>query len=105
MTASLTNAERCILEVAETAARQAPRPEELTAIVRRRTMSSVTGDEFRQAVASLTDRRLLKAHVTTKAGGAVGRVVIQGVTVLGQMVIGRRRSRGKPPQIRRARSG
>lgn len=83
--ASLSTAERRVL-VAVTAECVSADPVELTDAVRRRTLHQVTGPEFRRAVASLAERRLLRARVATKAGGEIGRVVIEDLTPLGRGV-------------------
>lgn len=62
-------------------------PVELTDAVRRKTLAQVTGPEFRRAVASLAERRLLRATVARKADDDVGRVVIEDVTPLGRAVV------------------
>lgn len=87
--ASLTAAQRRILEAIADAERDGVRRDELTQVIRRRVLPHVYGDEFREAVASLDGRGLVRAQVTFKAGGYVGRVVIGGITPLGRAAIGR----------------
>ena len=85
MAASLSTAEKRVLG----AVRPEPvamDPVELTDSVRRKTLAQLTGQDFRRAVASLTERGLLKARVATKADGEIGRVVIEDVTPLGRVV-------------------
>lgn len=86
MAAELSLAERRVLGAV------AAEPEtddaiQLTDTVRRKTLAHVNGWEFRQAVASLVERGLLRARVATKAKGEIGRVVIEDVTPLGRGVI------------------
>lgn len=92
MGASLSTAERRILEAVDNAA-GADSPSDgngqLTDVVRRE-LGQLPGQEFRRGVATLTQRRLLDARVTVKAGGEVGQVVIERVTFLGRRAIGRR---------------
>ncbi|MGH9278329.1 MAG: hypothetical protein ACRD12_09510 [Acidimicrobiales bacterium] len=86
MAASLSTAERQVLG-AFNAGPVTTDPVALTDVVRRRTLPQVTGPEFRRAVASLAERGLLRARVATKAGGEIGRVVIEDVTALGRAVV------------------
>jgi len=90
MGATLSPSERRILEAVTDAevAEAAESGGQLTDVVRR-TLGQLPGDEFRQGVATLTERRLLQARVAVKAGGEVGRVVIERVTFLGRRAIGR----------------
>jgi|GEM_PF-3740091 len=90
MGATLSPSERRILEAVNDAevAEVAESAGQLTDVVRR-TLGQLPGDEFRQGVATLTERRLLQARVAVKAGGEVGRVVIERVTFLGRRAIGR----------------
>ncbi len=89
MGATLSPSERRILEAVNDAeGAEADSGGQLTDIVRR-TLGQLPGDEFRQGVAALTERRLLQARVAVKAGGEVGRVVIERVTFLGRRAIGR----------------
>jgi len=90
MGATLSPSERRILEAVNDAevAEVAGSGGQLTDVVRR-TLGQLPGDEFRQGVATLTERRLLQARVAVKAGGEVGRVVIERVTFLGRRAIGR----------------
>jgi len=87
MGASLSTAERRILEAVDDA-ETADTNGHLTDVVRRE-LGQLPGQEFRRGVASLTERRLLEAHVVLKAGGVVGQVVIERVTFLGRRAIGR----------------
>jgi len=89
MGATLSPSERRILEAVNDAEGvEAESGGQLTDIVRR-TLGQLPGDEFRQGVATLTERRLLRARVAVKAGGEVGRVVIERVTFLGRRAIGK----------------
>lgn len=83
----LSPAEQRVLEAAHDAEAGDDR-EHLTDVVRR-TVGQLTGQEFRRAVASLTERQLLRAHVVIKVNGEVGQVVIERTTHLGQKAIGR----------------
>ena len=85
MAANLSDAERHVLGALTT--EPTADPVALTDAVRRRTLSNVPGSEFRRAVASLAERGLLRASVVTKAGGEIGRVVIEDVTPLGRVVV------------------
>ena len=91
----LSPEERRILEAAHDAEVEG-RPEaddaetaQLTDVVRR-TLGQLPGRDFRQGVASLAGRQLLRAQVAVKADGEVGRVVIERTTFLGRRAIGRR---------------
>ena len=86
MAASLSTAERRILEAAHDALAEGLPPGELTDAVRR-TLGQLPGPEFRLGVAQLNERGLLRARVTTKVNGEVGRVVIEHVTPLGRSAI------------------
>jgi hypothetical protein len=83
MAALLSAAERGILEAASEVQAGAT---DITAVVRR-TVGRLPGPEFRRGVARLAERGLLRAHVTMKVNGDVGRVVIEGITPLGRCVI------------------
>jgi len=87
MGASLSTAERRILEAAHDAEADGV-DGHLTDVVRH-TLGQIPGPEFRHGVASLADRQLLRARVAVKAGGEVGRVVIEATTFLGRRAIGR----------------
>lgn len=87
MAASLSTAERQILEAAHDA-EAADTSGHLTDVVRH-TLGQLPGPEFRQGVASLTERQLLRARVALKKGGEVGQVVIERTTFLGRRAIGR----------------
>ena len=87
MGASLSTAERRVLEAAHDAGGgHVPGP--LTDVVRRM-VGQLTGQEFRRAVADLSERQLLRASVATKVNGEVGQVVIVRITRLGRRAIGR----------------
>jgi len=90
MGASLSTSERRILEAVDDAevGEVAESAGKLTDVVRR-ALGQLPGDEFRRGVASLSERRLLRAQVAVKADGEVGRVVIERVTFLGRRAIGR----------------
>ncbi|HEX3395010.1 MAG TPA: hypothetical protein VHS52_10815 [Acidimicrobiales bacterium] len=90
MGATLSTSERQILEAVDDAeaGEVADSAGQLTDVVRR-ALGQLPGDEFRRGVAALSGRRLLQAHVAMKAGGEVGRVVIERVTFLGRRAIGR----------------
>jgi len=94
MAASLSTAERLILEAAHDALAEGLTRAALTDAVRR-TLGQLPGPEFRLGVARLNERGLLRARVTTKVNGEVGRVVIEQVTPLGRSAI-RKWHRGQP---------
>ena len=87
MGASLSAAERRVLEAAHDADGGCE-PDRVTDVVRR-AVGQLTGQEFRRAVAELSERQLLRASVATKPDGEVGRVVIERITRLGRRAIGR----------------
>ncbi|MDQ6796437.1 MAG: hypothetical protein M3011_00190 [Actinomycetota bacterium] len=87
MGASLSTSERRVLEAVEDA-EVGDGDGRLTDVVRRR-LGQLPGEEFRRAIAALTERRLLQAHWAVKPGGEVGTVVIERVTFLGRRAIGR----------------
>ena len=86
MAASLSSAERRILEATEEARATTPSGAQLTVTVRRM-LGHLPGPEFRRSVARLAERGLLRAHVSTKVDGDVGRVVIEEITPLGRSVV------------------
>ena len=88
MGASLSGPERLILEAVTKAEADDPKSDRLTDVVRR-AAGQLTGGQFRQGVADLAERGLLRARVHNKANGEVGRVVIERATLLGRRVIGR----------------
>ena len=93
MAASLSTAERRILQAAHDALAEGMTPAALTDTVRR-TLGQLPGPEFRLGVARLNERGLLRARVSTKVNGEVGRVVIEQITPLGRSAI-RRWHRGR----------
>lgn len=86
MGAALSTPERRVLEAADEA--DAEHGDALTDVVRRM-VGQLTGQEFRRAVADLSERGLLQASVATKVNGEVGRVLIERITRLGRRAIGR----------------
>ncbi len=88
MAASLSRPERLILEAVNEVVEREPGTERLTDLVRR-AVGQLTGGEFRRGVAELNERGLLRARVTTKPDGEIGRVEIERVTLLGRRVVGR----------------
>lgn len=86
MGATLSTAERRILEAAQEALAAGIRSPELTDIVRR-SLGQVPGPEFRRGVAALAERGLLRARCSHKLNGDVGRVVIEQLTPLGRSAI------------------
>ena len=88
MAGLLSPSERRVLEAAHDAQREGVDSSRLTEVVRR-TLGQIPGVEFRQVVARLTERGLLRARVAHKPGGEVGRVVIEQVTSLGRVAIKR----------------
>jgi len=91
--ASLSTAERRILEAAHDALAEGLPAAELTDAVRRM-LGQLPGPEFRLGVAQLKERGLLRARVTTKVNGEVGRVLIEQITPLGRSAI--RKARRHP---------
>lgn len=90
MAALLSTVERRILEATHEAEAEGADRARLTDVVRRR-VGQFTGAQFRQGVAGLSDRRLLRARVATKTGGEIAQVVIERLTPLGNQAIGRGR--------------
>jgi hypothetical protein len=88
MAASLSRPERLILEAVHEVVQREPKSDRLTDLVRR-AVGQLTGSEFRQGVAELSERGLLHARFTTKANGEIARVEIERVTLLGRRVVGR----------------
>jgi hypothetical protein len=86
--ASLSTAERRILEAADDARADGVLAERLTDVVRR-ALAHMPGGEFRDGVARLAERRLLQARVRMKTRDEVGQVVIEQITPLGRGAIGR----------------
>jgi hypothetical protein len=86
MAASLSSAERRILEAIDEVRGSTASGSDLTVAVRRM-LGQVPGPEFRRSVARLADRGLLRARVTTKVDGDVGRVVIEHITPLGRSAV------------------
>ena len=99
MAASLSSAERRILEAVEAARLTTPGGGELTVAVRRM-LGQVPGPEFRRSVARLAERGLLRAHVSTKVDGDVGRVVIEEITPLGRSAVRPAETRLRVPLLR-----
>lgn len=89
MGASLSATERRILAAVSDAEGDSDDGNAQLTDVVRRALGQLPGYEFRQGVASLAARRLLRAQVRVKAGGEVGRVVIEQSTFLGRRAIGR----------------
>lgn len=96
MGASLSLAERRILEAADEAVSAGTTPSELTDVVRR-SLGQIPGPEFRRGVAALAQRGLLRARFWTKVNGDVGRVVIEQITPLGRSAV---RARRRPDRSR-----
>jgi hypothetical protein len=92
MAASLSTAERRILEAVDDALKAGTTLPQLTVVIRR-TLGQLPGPEFRRGVARLTERGLLHARVSTKVNGEIGRVAIERITPLGRSAI-RQRQRG-----------
>ncbi len=90
MAASLSTAERRILEAADEALSAGTKPPELTDVVRR-SLGHIPGPEFRRGVAALAQRGLLRARFSTKVNGDVGRVLIDDITPLGRSAVRPRR--------------
>ena len=95
MAASLSSAERRILEATEEARVTIADAVELTVTVRRM-LGQIPGPVFRRGVARLAERGLLRARVKTKVDGEVGRVVIEQITPLGRSAIRPAERRGLP---------